>query len=142
MKIQTLLQSIAIKFLPNRFAKALKKLYYPWLLRSNHVNNKELDFRVIQYLVDRGDYVIDVGANIGLYTKYLSELVGEKGHVCAIKQISLTFDILVFIVRKLRLSNVETLKCAISDEDAAVQMVVPIRPNGRENFYRAKEFVL
>ena len=41
------------------------------------------EISLLYYLVKPGDTVVDIGANIGLYTVYLSKAVGENGRVLA-----------------------------------------------------------
>jgi len=124
------------RLLPARLLQAVKKIYYPHLLRAITPAD-EIDIKVVTFLVSAGDYVIDIGANIGVYTKFLSELVGLTGRVYSIEPVPLTYDILVSNVGKLGLANVKTIECAISDEDGVVQIEVPKDERG-ENFYRAK----
>ena len=45
-------------------------------------------------MVSPRDWIVDVGANVGHYTKRLSELVGPKGRVIAFEPILETFSIL------------------------------------------------
>jgi FkbM family methyltransferase len=64
-------------------------------LRTNDLIGRSLIFtpnyfdwrerRIINEIVRPGDYVVDVGANIGAYALFLSKLVGPSGHVDAIE---------------------------------------------------------
>ncbi len=115
----------------------VKKIYYARHLRSISQND-EPDLKVIQYLVAPGHNVADLGAHVGVYTKYLSELVGISGRVYSVEPIPLTFDILRSNVRKFGLKNVELRNCAISDSDGYATMEVPRYDGGGENFYEAR----
>jgi len=86
--------------------------------------------------VREGDYVIDIGANIGVYSKLLSELVGSDGRVYSIEPFPTTFEILCHNLTKLGLDNVEVLNIAISDSEAVVTMGLPRDPSGTETHYR------
>jgi FkbM family methyltransferase len=99
--------------------------------------NEEPDLLALKSLVESGDSVVDIGANIGVYAKYLSGLVGSVGHVISVEPIPSTFDILCSNVRKLGLSNVEVKNCAISDAEGKLKMRVPKYDSGGENFYCA-----
>ena len=85
-----------------------------------------------------GDWVVDLGANIGVYTKFLSELVDSDGRVYSIEPIPLTLDILLSNVRKFGLKNVEAMNCAISDSNGSVTMEVPLHESEGENSYEAR----
>ena len=55
-----------------------------WLqAASGHFRSDEPEFHQLQELVRTGDWVLDVGANVGQYTLRLSELVGKEGRVIA-----------------------------------------------------------
>lgn len=131
------LKGYALRILPDRILTAMKKAHYVRMLRTLSEND-EVDFKVIKYLVNFGDHVIDIGANIGVYTKYLSKLVGQSGRIYSIEPIPLTFEILCSNIRKLGIENVELLNCAVSDANRIVIMEVPRYELGGENFYEAR----
>lgn len=133
---QLIIRTILAK-LPEKILVNVKKYHYAHLLR-NVAETDEIDFKVIKNLVSCGDHVIDVGANVGVYTKYLSDLVGINGKVYSIEPIPLTFDILSSNVKKLKLGNASLFECAISDADREVTMEVPLYDSGWENFYQAR----
>lgn len=137
MNLNYVLRRLAYVLLPDKLLHALKKLYYPYLLRSLH-ESREPDLEVVRRLVGAGDSVIDVGANIGVYTVHLSEQVGPSGHVYSIEPFPITCDILNSNVKKLELSNVSVLNLAISDHEGMVYMEVPTSPLGYPNLYRAR----
>src|SRR5262249_676416 len=89
-------------------------------------------------LVRPGSHVIDVGANFGLYTKFLSELVEETGRVYSVEPVALTYQILVSNLKRLRLHNVEPFNLAISEDEGDAEMQIPRYPSGGENFYDAR----
>jgi FkbM family methyltransferase len=131
-----LLKKSAWKILPYSTVQFIKKRHYLRLLRSS-LSEKEPELRVVRYLVKPGDTVIDIGANIGVYSKILSELVGPDGHVYSIEPFPPTFEILRYNVRKLRLDNIEPVNVAISDSQAVVTMALPYDSSGVETHYRA-----
>ncbi len=95
-------------------------------------------FGVIKHLAASGDYVVDIGASIGNYTKYLSQLVGVHGRVYSIEPIPFSFSALCSNVKKLKLTNVEVMNYAMSDANGVVTMAVPLYESGGENFYQSK----
>lgn len=134
--IKLLLKRTAWKILPHSTVQLVKKRHYLRLLCSSLLE-KEPELRVVRYLVKPGDTVIDIGANVGVYSKILSELVGPDGHVYSIEPFPPTFEILCYNVRKLRLDNVETINVAVSDSEAIVTMALPYDSSGAETHYRA-----
>ena len=135
-QIKLLLKRTAWKILPHSTVQLIKKRHYLRLLRSSLLE-KEPELRVVRYLVKPGDTVIDIGANVGVYSKILSELVGPDGHVYSIEPFGPTFEILCYNLRKLHLDNVEAINVAVSDSEAVVTMALPHDSSGAETHYRA-----
>jgi len=130
-------KSLALRMLPNKLLHLIKKRHYERVLRSASEAD-EPDLIVLRHLLELGQSVADLGANIGVYAKYLSECVGPSGRVISVEPIPPTFDILCSNVRKLGLNNVELKNCAISDKEGQVRMQVPKYDSGGENFYEAR----
>ncbi|MFQ5853478.1 MAG: FkbM family methyltransferase [Candidatus Binatia bacterium] len=135
--IRNLLKFLALSMLPEGILQDLKKHYYLHVLKSLPIDH-EPDMKLLEHLIKPGDSVIDIGANIGIYTIRMSPLVGRDGCVHSIEPVPLTFDILCSNVRKLGLTNVELIQCAISDTNSSVMVEVPLYKSGGENFYRAR----
>jgi FkbM family methyltransferase len=131
-----LLKRTAWKILPYSIVQLIKKRHYLKLLHSMS-SETEPELKIIRYLVKPGDSVIDIGANVGVYTKILSGLVGPDGHVYSIEPFPTTFEILRYNVRKLHLDNVEHLNIAISDSERIVTIALPYNSSGAEIHYRA-----
>jgi FkbM family methyltransferase len=128
---------LALRFLPDRLLQKLKKIHYAKALRAASEQG-EPDLKVVRHLVGPGSRVIDVGANFGLYTKFLAEMVSESGRVYSVEPVPLTYEILTSNVKRLKLRNVEPFNFAISDDEREVQMEVPRYASGGENFYEAR----
>jgi len=124
-----------IKKLPKSIQQPLRRWYYFRLLTSFE---KTPEMHFLGSLIKKGDLVVDVGANIGVFTKHLSELVGPTGKVVSIEPIPSTFDLLRWNVRALKLKNVELFPYAVSTENGEVEMMIPSYQTGGDDFYRAK----
>jgi FkbM family methyltransferase len=108
---------------------ALRSRYYQRLVRRTVPDPDALRCREF---VASGDLVLDLGANIGVYTKLLSDWVGPEGSVYSYEPIPETFQYLRHNVEKFRLANVTLHNSAVSSRCGRMTMTVP---NG--NFYRA-----
>jgi len=135
--IHAKLKHWALRFLPELFLQKLKKIHYARSLRMASLNG-EPDLHVVRHLVGPGSRVIDIGANFGLYTRFLAEQVQPSGRVYSIEPIRLTYDILTSNVKRLKLKNVEPFNLAVSDDDQTLTMEVPDFASGGENFYEAR----
>jgi FkbM family methyltransferase len=66
-------------------------------------------------LIEPGDVAIDIGANWGLHTLYLSRLVGPDGLVIALEPFAPAFAELEWHIRANNCRNVKSIQNAISD---------------------------
>jgi FkbM family methyltransferase len=65
-------------------------------------------------LLQRGDTVFDIGANVGIYTLLFSECVGETGHVVAFEPVPANIHFLRQHVSLNRFCNVSVVEAAVS----------------------------
>jgi len=126
-----------LKFsLPDVLINNIKRGHYYRMLRSFNLD-AEPDLIIVKEIVAEGDFVIDIGANIGVYTKYLSEFVKPHGKVLSIEPIPITYSFLCNNIEKLKLLNVETYNVAIAEKEFTSKMIIPSGVSG-ENYFRAK----
>lgn len=128
----------AIAILPGGVLHSVKKAYYARLVTRLPEDFMETDVPLVKHLVSNGDHVVDVGASLGIYTKFLSKLVGPPGKVWSFEPIAETFDYLSNNIRKLGLENVELVNAAVSDNDGQDKMAVPTYRWGTDCFYDAR----
>lgn len=77
--------------------------------------------RFLRRVVRHGDTAIDIGANLGYYSRVLSQSVGTEGRVYAVEPVEPVLGVLVRNLR--RCSNVEILPFALGGEAKIVTMV-------------------
>jgi len=131
-----LLKRIASK-LPLAWQSELKRLHYKRQLSAGTFISKEPEFDIIERLVAQGDWVLDIGANVGHYTKKLSDLVGINGRVIAFEPVPATFALLSSNVQSFAFPNVTLVNAAVSDTINTVGMSIPLFPTGLTNYYEA-----
>ena len=71
-------------------------------------------------LVGQGATAIDIGANLGYYTRPLSAIVGDEGRVYAIEPVPVIFDVLKRNVAGC--NNVTLLNYALGSEERTIEM--------------------
>jgi FkbM family methyltransferase len=77
--------------------------------------------RFLRRVVRRGDVAIDIGANLGYYTREIARLVGDSGKVYAVEPVEAMRRVLV---RNLRgRDNVEIVPYALGGEDRSITMI-------------------
>ena len=84
-----------------------------------------------------GDWILDVGANVGHYTKRFSELVGTEGRVVAFEPTPATFSLLAANVQLFGQPNVTLINAAASDRTSRVALSIPKFDSGLVNYYEA-----
>lgn len=123
--------------LPEAAQLELKRMRYAWQLRRNEFVSPEPEYALLDEYVRPGDWVIDVGANVGHYTKRMSDLTGHTGRVLAFEPMPATFAILAGNVQRFQHANVTLINAAVSDRSALVAMELPKYTDGLNNYYQA-----
>ncbi len=129
-------KALALKWLPQGILNQLKKRHYVKKVRDIIISD-EPDLEIVEHLVARGDRVVDLGANIGVYTVFMSRLVSDVGRVYSFEPMPTTFGFLQNSVTRLGLRNVIVRQAAITDHACSIAMAVPKDEHGSENFYQA-----
>ena len=87
-------------------------------------NNPAYQFNyLIRHLVDKGDAVLDLGANLGYFAKAFSDLVGKEGEVICVEPVRPFFKVLKKTMGNRR--NVVLYNYALGTENKMIKMVVP-----------------
>ncbi|MDX2037321.1 MAG: FkbM family methyltransferase [Isosphaeraceae bacterium] len=121
-----------------RFQQSLKRLEFARQISRGVFRSDEPEYARLEEFVREGDWVIDVGANIGHYTLRLSNLVKTSGRVLAFEPIPLTFELLAASSALSPHRNVTLFNVAVSDRLDVVTMEVPTWEQlGTPNFYEA-----
>ncbi|HUI83795.1 MAG TPA: FkbM family methyltransferase [Candidatus Binatia bacterium] len=123
------------RHLPNSVQPSIRKYRYEHLVRHW---SPEPDALACKRFIQRGADVLDIGANIGCFTRLFSECVGETGTVHAVEPVRETFGYLLHNVEKLGLKNVFLYNVAASDRCGVGRMVVPQWEGGGRNLYEAR----
>ena len=123
--------------LPPLWQNELKRIHFRRQMRRGTFVTPEPEYAILPTLITAGDWVIDVGANVGHYTKRFSELVGPTGRVIAFEPVPETFALLAANLQVLPKTNVTLINAAVSDKTNLIGMSVPAFDTGLRNFYQA-----
>ena len=102
-------------FLFKHFYLLYKPLYFLFKKRQD-----AHELELVKKLIKPGDTVIDIGANIGFYCRYLSECVGVKGKVYAFEPDKLNFERLKANTKNL--NNVEVFNKAVASKSEILKL--------------------
>lgn len=116
--------------LPDEWQRSIRRRWYRRQIVSHrfHLDGDEED--VLRRLLSAGDWVLDVGANVGQYAVACSRIVGPSGRVIALEPIPETFAMLSHNCLALEASNVTLLNVAASDRASVRGMAVPLFASG------------
>ena len=131
-----LLRRIAA-MLPQHWQHTLRHLNHHRQIRRGTFDTWEPEYHILDQFTSEGDWVIDVGANVGYYTKKFSDLVGPRGRVIAIEPVPETFAFLASNVLMFTNANTSLLNLAASDCGTLVRMVIPFDAAGMKDYFGA-----
>jgi len=125
--------------LPGSWQEELRRLRFLHRARIGNFSPNEPEAEILSRYVSSGDWVIDIGANVGQYTLLLSQLVGSSGRVLAFEPMTATAATLASIsARYAAWQNVSVLNLAASDHVGALCFDLPIDEAGLRNYERAQ----
>jgi FkbM family methyltransferase len=102
-------------------------IYHPADGLSRHVLLYDFERPELEWAMARaagGGVIVDVGANIGVFTVACARAVGSRGQVIAIEPSPTTFAKLQLTCRRLRIDNVELVSVAAADVNGTRGLVV------------------
>jgi len=98
------------------------------------------EINLLKKIIYEGMTVIDIGANLGLYTSILSKLVGKKGKVFAFEPDPNNFRLLKKCIIKNNLGNVVLEQKAISSNTHKGYLYQSIYNSGDNRIYESKDY--
>ncbi len=130
-----IIKSVFKSILPQSLSDDLRKYYIRHKLEDGVYDQEEKEMDLLKYLVKPGDIAIDLGANIGAYTRLLSKLTSHNGAVYAFEPLPITYSYLLFNINLHSYTNVVTYNAAIGDQVGLCTVVLPNL--GSEDIYQA-----
>ena len=124
--------------LPEQWQQNLKRFYFGRKIRSGHFLTDEPEYALLPTILAEGDWVIDVGANVGHYTLRCSQLVGQRGRVVAIEPVPVSFELLSANAARSPFTNITLINTAASDSSCVLGMTIPRFATGLTDYYRAQ----
>ncbi len=103
------------------YLRVVSSLFFLWqrLGIGRHAAATEYVYH-LEKLVHEGDTAIDIGANLGYYTRTLSRLVGTEGKVFAVEPMPPMLRVLGRNTAKCK--NVEIMPYALGEEEREIEM--------------------
>lgn len=124
--------------MPEDWQVAVRRWLYARQIRRGTFRTPEPEWAHLDEWVKEGDWVLDIGANIGHYTARLSELAGTTGRVVAFEPVATTFHLLSANAQHFANGNVTLVQAAVSDGIGVRSMKIPSFGTGLKNYYEAE----
>jgi len=120
--MQKLFHRILYRLLPlGGYLRVVSSLFFVWHRLGIGRRSEALEYVYhLDRLVRKGDTAIDIGANLGYYSRTLAHIVGHEGRVFAVEPMPPVLEVLRRNVR--RCKNVEIIPCALGEEQGEVTM--------------------
>lgn len=130
--MKRLAHKILYRLLPlESYLRVVSALFFLWQRLGLGRRSEALEYLYhLEKLVRAGDCCLDIGANLGYYTRTLARLVGPEGSVHAVEPMAPTRKVLSRNVR--RCANVEIYPYALGAER---KVVVMANDSARESGY-------
>lgn len=123
--------------LPGPWQAELKRLRFRRQIHRGAFATDEPEYLRLAEWIHPGDWVLDIGANVGHYTKRLSELAGPGGRAIAFEPTPATFALLAANTQLFAHPNVTLINAAVSDQTDLVGISIPHFDSGLPNYYEA-----
>ena len=120
-----LIRNILLKILGlKRFLKFISSIYIS-LVKMGFLKKKYPELFFLNEIIKPNDICIDIGANVGYYSIFLSKIIGESGKVLAVEPIPLFAEIWNKNVKRSKIKNLEMYNCALGGTEEIVKMGIP-----------------
>ncbi len=118
------MKNLIMKILPPALRRWLRYMYLSKQVLED-TGNGERELELLPKLLGQGDFVIDIGANVGIYTKACSSLVGNGGQIYSFEPLRDNLEILKKVIRDGNLSNIRLFHAALGEQAGMQDMVIP-----------------
>ena len=99
-------------------------LFARYVILKLPYSKNEKDFLKFIELINDGDHVLDIGANIGVMSYYLSKRLPNSA-IHAFEPVPENMKVFLKVKRKFKLSNVKTYPIAVGNESGKIDMIMP-----------------
>ncbi len=120
------IRSLLLKTLGTETYLSLVSSTYIRLIRAGFLKAKYPELFYLENLVKPGFVCIDIGANVGYYSVFLSKFAGEQGHVYSVEPVPLFANVFLKNVKRFGGDNITLYQCALGAEKKEVILGTPV----------------
>jgi FkbM family methyltransferase len=99
---------------------------YTSFTANGFLKKKYPELFYLEKIIKPGFVCIDIGANMGYYSTFLSRLTGSNGMVYSVEPVPLFTDILKLNLKSTGVNNVKVLPYALGEKNSVVKMGTPV----------------
>lgn len=116
--------------------KAIRRKYYFKKFSSAQISD-EKDLPLLSQWLKPGHIALDIGANYGLYTRFMAECVGPEGRLYSFEPVPEVFDVLQHNIKTAGLKQAQAFPYAVSEKNGRASIHIPHWTDGSDNYYEA-----
>lgn len=120
------LRSLLLKSLGTESYLGLVSSAYIRLISAGFLKDKYPELFYLKELVKPGFVCVDIGANVGYYSVFLSQHAGSEGRVYAIEPVPMFGNVFLRNTEKFALNNITLYRCALGSERKEVTLGTPM----------------
>lgn len=124
--MEKLLRAALLQSLGHQKYLALVSDVYIRLIRNGFLKKKYPELFHLKQLIKPGFVCVDIGANVGYYSAFLSQYAGKTGHVHAVEPVELFAGIFSKNIANFGCGNVTLHHTALGGENKTIQMGTPV----------------
>lgn len=124
--MEKLLRSLLLRSLGTESYLGLVSRAYIQLISAGFLKNKYPELFYLKELVQPGFTCVDIGANVGYYSVFLSRYAGANGRVFSVEPVPLFSNIFVKNTGKFARKNITLYQCALGAERKKVTLSTPM----------------
>jgi FkbM family methyltransferase len=124
--MEKLLRALLLRLLGHKNYLALVSNIYIRLIKAGMLKNKYPELFYLKHLIKPGFVCIDIGANVGYYTTFISGYATTNGHVYAVEPVDLFAQVFKKNTSAFALNNITLYQTALGGEERTITMGTPI----------------
>lgn len=99
---------------------------YIRLIKAGFLKEKYPELFFLKNIIKPGFVCVDIGANVGYYSVFLSKYAGISGKVHAIEPVPIFGNVFLKNTKKFALNNISLYRCALGSERKEVKLGTPV----------------
>ncbi len=124
--MEKLLRSFLLRSLGTEPYLGLVSRVYIQLISAGFLRKKYPELFYLKELVQPGFTCVDIGANVGYYSVFLSRYAGAEGRVFAVEPVPLFANIFIKNTGRFARKNITLYQCALGAEKKKVTLSTPV----------------